>query len=87
VPNEIEQFITKITENFAFLIETPKAEYIASREPCDLTVIEEEFGPSRGYAIATPKGSPFRFRLCKLDSFILLTVVAFYLLIFLPVLQ
>lgn len=46
-------------ENFAFLIETPKAEFFASREPCDLTVVEEEFGPSRGYAIATPKGSPF----------------------------
>jgi len=45
--------------DFAFLIESPKAEYFTSKEPCDLISVDEEFGPSRGYAIATPKGSPY----------------------------
>lgn len=47
-------------EHFAFLIEAPKAEYFVSQEPCDLFTAAEEFGPSRGYAIATPKNSPYR---------------------------
>jgi len=45
--------------DFAFIIETPKAEYFTSKEPCDLMSVDEDFGPSRGYGVATAKGSPF----------------------------
>lgn len=52
--------LEKVREgNFAFLVESPKAEYVMSKEPCDLITVDEDFGPSRGYAIATPKGSPY----------------------------
>lgn len=42
-------------------MESPAAEYQLSKEPCNLIVASEEFGPTRGYGIATIKGSPWRY--------------------------
>jgi len=44
---------------YAFIMESPAAHYQVSKEPCDLIVAEEEFGPHRGYGIATVKDSPW----------------------------
>jgi hypothetical protein len=46
-------------EYFAFIMESPAAEYQLSKEPCDLIVASEEFGPTKGYGIATAKDSPW----------------------------
>jgi hypothetical protein len=40
-------------------MESPAAEYQLSKEPCNLIVASEEFGPTKGYGIATIKGSPW----------------------------
>ena len=42
-------------ENYAFIIDTPAAEYVASRKPCDLYTIEP-FLDRRQYALAVRKG-------------------------------
>jgi len=44
---------------FAFILESPAAEYQLSKEPCDLIVASEDFGPTKGYGIATAKDSPW----------------------------
>ncbi|CAL8086493.1 unnamed protein product [Orchesella dallaii] len=44
---------------FAFILESPAAEYLLSKEPCNLIVASEDFGPTKGYGIATAKDSPW----------------------------
>ena len=44
---------------YAFLTDSPLADYTTNRKPCVLTKIEDDI-PDRGYAIALPKGHPYR---------------------------
>ncbi|CAH1773413.1 unnamed protein product [Owenia fusiformis] len=43
--------------NYAFIVESPSAEYYAHQEPCDLTEIEFPGGNFGRYALAFPKNS------------------------------
>lgn len=44
---------------YAFLIESPKNEYINEREPCDTMKVGRNFD-AKGFGVATPLGSPLR---------------------------
>lgn len=44
---------------YAFLIESPKNEYINEREPCDTMKIGRNLD-AKGFGVATPLGSPLR---------------------------
>lgn len=44
---------------YAFLIESPKNEYINEREPCDTMKVGRNLD-AKGFGVATPLGSPLR---------------------------
>lgn len=44
---------------YAFLIESPKNDYINEREPCDTMKVGRNLD-AKGFGIATPLGSPFK---------------------------
>lgn len=44
---------------YAFLIESPRIDYVNNREPCDTMKVGRNFD-AKGFGIATPLGSPLR---------------------------
>ena len=49
-------------EKFAFILDLPMADYLASRKPCDLYVTEP-FLNTREYALAMRKGDPLKYEI------------------------
>lgn len=58
----IEEGVDKVRKSkgkYAFLLESPTNEFINNREPCDTMKVGRHLN-SKGFGIATPKGSPYR---------------------------
>ncbi len=53
-------FWRKSTGKFAFIVESSIADFVIRKKPCDLAKIGNNFGGSKGYAVATPIGSELR---------------------------
>ena len=51
--------VRKSKGKYAFLVESPTNEYYNSKDPCDTMKVGRHLN-SKGFGIATPKGSPFR---------------------------
>uniref|UniRef100_A0A1I8IHC4 Glutamate receptor n=1 Tax=Macrostomum lignano TaxID=282301 RepID=A0A1I8IHC4_9PLAT len=63
--NTSEDGIRKVRESkgrYAFLLESKTNEFHNNRDPCDTMMVGQPFG-DKGYAIATPKKSPFHEKL------------------------
>ena len=52
--------VRKSKGKYAFLVESPTNEYYNSKDPCDTMKVGRHLN-SKGFGIATPKGSPFRY--------------------------
>uniref|UniRef100_A0A673B5V9 Glutamate receptor n=1 Tax=Sphaeramia orbicularis TaxID=375764 RepID=A0A673B5V9_9TELE len=57
--------VRKSKGKYAYLLESTMNEYIEQRKPCDTMKVGGNLD-SKGYGIATPKGSPLRWPLCSL---------------------
>lgn len=51
--------VRKSKGKYAFLLESPTNEFYNHRDPCDTMKVGRNLN-SKGFGIATPKGSPFR---------------------------
>ena len=58
VPDGVDK-VRKAKGKYAFLLESPSNEYLNSRDPCDTWKVGPELN-SKGFGIATPKGSSYR---------------------------
>lgn len=54
--------VRKSKGKYAYLLESTMNEYIEQRKPCDTMKVGSNLD-SKGYGVATPKGSPLRYRL------------------------
>lgn len=45
---------------FAFIMESPTADYQTSKAPCDLIVAAEEFGPTKGKKLSSAYARQFK---------------------------
>lgn len=54
--------VRKSKGKYAYLLESTMNEYIEQRKPCDTMKVGSNLD-SKGYGVATPKGSPLRYTL------------------------
>lgn len=66
--------VRKSKGKYAYLLESSMNEYIEQRKPCDTMKVGGNLD-SKGYGVATPKGSPLRYtlllRACQADLVVL----------------
>lgn len=60
--NEGVNRVRKSKGKYAYLLESSMNEYIEQRKPCDTMKVGGNLD-SKGYGVATPKGSPLRYTL------------------------
>ncbi len=65
--NEGVSRVRKSKGKYAYLLESSMNEYIEQRKPCDTMKVGGNLD-SKGYGVATPKGSPLRYTLSLGDS-------------------
>lgn len=58
--NEGVSRVRKSKGKYAYLLESAMNEYIEQRKPCDTMKVGGNLD-SKGYGVATPKGSPLRY--------------------------
>ena len=68
VPDGVDR-VRKAKGKYAFLLESPSNEYLNNREPCDTMMVGRELN-SKGFGIATPKGSAYRWVLILYGFFL-----------------
>lgn len=64
--NEGVSRVRKSKGKYAYLLESAMNEYIEQRKPCDTMKVGGNLD-SKGYGVATPKGSPLRYPLSLRD--------------------
>lgn len=72
--------VRKSKGKYAYLLESTMNEYIEQRKPCDTMKVGGNLD-SKGYGVATPKGSPLRYTQTLLMVMLVLTSVSWFCLL------